>query len=72
MPKGLTFLRGLAVVAVAALPLAAVAAPHANTVVASVNGEEITTELSNRLPVTLSMAFGALLVALVLGSRLCG
>ncbi|WP_323777529.1 peptidylprolyl isomerase [Leisingera sp.] len=42
MRKGLTFLRGAAVAACAALPLAAVAAPHANTVVASVNGEKIT------------------------------
>ncbi|KIC10304.1 peptidylprolyl isomerase [Leisingera sp. ANG-M1] len=42
MRKGLTFLRGIAVAACAALPLAAAAAPHANTVVASVNGEEIT------------------------------
>ncbi|OED49527.1 peptidylprolyl isomerase [Leisingera sp. S232] len=42
MRKGLTFLRGMAVAAMTALPLAAAAAPHANTVVASVNGEEIT------------------------------
>ncbi|UWQ32748.1 peptidylprolyl isomerase [Leisingera sp. M527] len=42
MRKGLTFLRGVAVAACAALPLTAAAAPHANTVVASVNGEEIT------------------------------
>ncbi|OBY26502.1 peptidylprolyl isomerase [Leisingera sp. JC1] len=42
MRKGLTFLRGMAVAACAALPLAAAASPHANTVVASVNGEEIT------------------------------
>ncbi|WP_027245257.1 peptidylprolyl isomerase [Leisingera daeponensis] len=42
MRKGLTFLCGIAVAACAALPLAAVAAPHANTVVATVNGEEIT------------------------------
>ncbi|KIC18269.1 MULTISPECIES: foldase protein PrsA [unclassified Leisingera] len=42
MRKGLTFLRGMAVAASAALPLAVSAAPHANTVVASVNGEEIT------------------------------
>lgn len=42
MRKGLTFLCGMAVAACAALPLAAVAAPHANTVVAAVNGEEIT------------------------------
>ncbi|MEX0301993.1 MAG: peptidylprolyl isomerase [Leisingera sp.] len=42
MRKGLTFLRGMAVAAFAALPLTAAAAPHANTVVASVNGEEIT------------------------------
>ncbi|KIC32940.1 foldase protein PrsA [Leisingera sp. ANG-S5] len=42
MRKGLTFLRGMAIAASAALPLAVSAAPHANTVVASVNGEEIT------------------------------
>ncbi|MBY6056369.1 peptidylprolyl isomerase [Leisingera daeponensis] len=42
MRKGLTFLRGMAVAACASLPLTAAAAPHANTVVASVNGEEIT------------------------------
>ncbi|KIC36339.1 peptidylprolyl isomerase [Leisingera sp. ANG-M7] len=42
MRKGLTFLRGMAVAACTALPLAAAASPHANTVVASVNGEEIT------------------------------
>lgn len=42
MRKGLTFLRGTVMAACAALPLAAAAAPHANTVVASVNGEDIT------------------------------
>ncbi|WP_264211834.1 peptidylprolyl isomerase [Leisingera thetidis] len=42
MRKGITFLRSMAVAAFAAMPLAAAAAPHANTVVASVNGEEIT------------------------------
>lgn len=42
MRKGITFLRSMAVAACAALPLTAAAAPHANTVVASVNGEEIT------------------------------
>ena len=40
MPKGLTFLSSLALVAVLALPVAA--APNANTVVARVNGEDIT------------------------------
>ncbi len=40
MPKGLTFLPSLALVALLALPVAA--APDANTVVARVNGEEIT------------------------------
>lgn len=34
------------------------------------NGEEITTELRGRLPITLSMVFGALIVAVVLGSTL--
>lgn len=34
------------------------------------NGEEITTELRSRLPVTLSMVFGALLVSLTIGSVL--
>ncbi|MDE4134350.1 peptidylprolyl isomerase [Phaeobacter sp. QD34_3] len=42
MLKGLTFLRGAATVALMALAAPALAAPHANTVVASVNGEEIT------------------------------
>ena len=42
MRKGLTFLRGMAVAVSATLPLAASAAPHANTVVASINGEDIT------------------------------
>ncbi len=42
MLKGLTFLRGTATVALMALAVPAQAAPHANTVVASVNGEEIT------------------------------
>lgn len=42
MRKGLTFLRGVTMAACLALPLAAQAAPHANTVVATVNGEEIT------------------------------
>lgn len=42
MRKGLTFLRGVTMAACLALPLAATAAPHANTVVATVNGEEIT------------------------------
>ncbi len=42
MPKGLTFLPSLALVAVMALPLAAQDAPDANTVVARVNGDEIT------------------------------
>jgi peptidyl-prolyl cis-trans isomerase C len=42
MLKGLTFLRGAATAALMALPLSVQAAPHANTVVASVNGEEIT------------------------------
>ena len=32
------------------------------------NGEEITTELRDRIPVTFSMVFGSLLVALVVGS----
>ncbi len=42
MPKGLTFLPSLALAAVMALPLAAQDAPDANTVVARVNGDEIT------------------------------
>jgi peptidyl-prolyl cis-trans isomerase C len=42
MPKGLTFLPSLALAAVMALPLAAETKPTAETVVASVNGEEIT------------------------------
>ncbi|KIC40420.1 peptidylprolyl isomerase [Ruegeria sp. ANG-R] len=42
MPKGLTFLPSLALAAVMALPLAAQEAPDANTVVARVNGDEIT------------------------------
>lgn len=42
MPKGLTFLPSLALAAVMALPLAAETKPTADTVVANVNGEEIT------------------------------
>lgn len=42
MRKGLTFLRGMTLAASMALPLPALAEPHANTVVASVNGEDIT------------------------------
>lgn len=42
MPKGLTFLPSLALTAVMALPLAAQTAPDAATVVARVNGDEIT------------------------------
>lgn len=42
MRKGLTFLQGAALAAMMALPLPALAAPHANTVIATVNGEEIT------------------------------
>lgn len=42
MRKGLTFLRGIAMAACLSLPMPALAAPHANTVVATVNGEEIT------------------------------
>lgn len=34
------------------------------------NGEKITTELGNRAPVTMSMVFGALFVALVVGNTL--
>ncbi|MES0825595.1 peptidylprolyl isomerase [Ruegeria sp. SCP11] len=42
MPKGLTFLPSLALAAVMALPLAAETKPDADTVVARVNGDEIT------------------------------
>lgn len=42
MPKGLTFLPSLALAAVMALPLAAETKPDAGTVVARVNGDEIT------------------------------
>ncbi len=42
MPKGLTFLPTLAVVALMAMPLAAETKPDADTIVATVNGEEIT------------------------------
>ncbi|CUH86493.1 Foldase protein PrsA precursor [Phaeobacter sp. CECT 5382] len=42
MRKGLTFLQGAALAAFMALPLPAMAAPHANTVIATVNGEDIT------------------------------
>lgn len=42
MPKGLTFLPTLALAAVMALPLAAETKPDASTVVARVNGDEIT------------------------------
>ncbi len=42
MPKGLTFLPSLALAAVMALPLAAETKPDASTVVARVNGDEIT------------------------------
>ncbi len=42
MRKGLTFLPRVALAALLTLPLPVVAAPHANTVVAIVNGEEIT------------------------------
>ncbi|WP_170376441.1 peptidylprolyl isomerase [Ruegeria atlantica] len=42
MPKGLTFLPSLALAAVMALPLAAETKPDAATVVARVNGDEIT------------------------------
>lgn len=42
MPKGLTFLPSLALAAVMALPLAAETDPDASTVVARVNGDEIT------------------------------
>jgi len=42
MPKGLTFLPSLALTAMMALPLAAETQPDASTIVARVNGEEIT------------------------------
>lgn len=42
MRKGLTFLPALVLAATFALPGVATAAPHANSVVATVNGEEIT------------------------------
>jgi len=42
MRKGLTFLPRVALAALLVLPLPAIASPHANTVVAVVNGEEIT------------------------------
>ncbi len=42
MPKGLTFLPSVALAAVMALPLAAETKPDADTVVARVNGDEIT------------------------------
>ncbi|MFS4581581.1 peptidylprolyl isomerase [Phaeobacter sp. C3_T13_0] len=42
MRKGLTYLSGLALAAALTLPVTAAAAPHANTVVATVNGEDIT------------------------------
>ncbi|CRL12744.1 foldase protein PrsA [Phaeobacter italicus] len=42
MRKGLTFLSGLALATALTLPLQATAAPHADTIVATVNGEEIT------------------------------
>ncbi|OUS37892.1 peptidylprolyl isomerase [Rhodobacterales bacterium 56_14_T64] len=42
MRKGLTFLPRVALAALLTLPLPVMAAPHANTVVAIVNGEEIT------------------------------
>ncbi len=42
MPKGLTFLPSLALTAVMALPLAAETKPDAGTVLATVNGDEIT------------------------------
>ncbi|WP_170468323.1 peptidylprolyl isomerase [Ruegeria arenilitoris] len=42
MPKGLTFLPSLALAAVMALPLAAETKPDPDTVVATVNGDEIT------------------------------
>ncbi|WP_109313769.1 MULTISPECIES: peptidylprolyl isomerase [Ruegeria] len=42
MPKGLTFLPSLALAAVMAMPVAAETKPDADTVVANVNGDEIT------------------------------
>ena len=42
MRKGLTFLSAMALAGLLALPQPAAAQPHANTVVATVNGEEIT------------------------------
>ena len=42
MPKGLTFLPSLALVAAMALPVAAQTQPDPDTVVARVNGDEIT------------------------------
>ena len=42
MRKGLTFLSGLALATALTLPLQATAAPHADTIVATVKGEEIT------------------------------
>ncbi|EBA16951.1 PPIC-type PPIASE domain protein [Roseobacter sp. SK209-2-6] len=42
MRKGLTFLQGALLAAGLALPLPLVASPHANTVIATVNGEAIT------------------------------
>ncbi len=42
MPKGLTFLPSLALTAVMALPLAAETKPDASTILATVNGDEIT------------------------------
>ncbi|TLP65690.1 peptidylprolyl isomerase [Parasedimentitalea maritima] len=42
MRKGITFLSGVAMSALLMLPVPVTAAPHANTVVAVVNGEEIT------------------------------
>lgn len=42
MPKGLTFLPSLAIAAMLALPSVAETTPNADTVVASVNGEDIT------------------------------
>ncbi|AFO89241.1 peptidylprolyl isomerase [Phaeobacter inhibens] len=42
MRKGLTYLSGLALTVALTLPISAAAEPHANTVVATVNGEEIT------------------------------
>ncbi|MGR3615504.1 MAG: peptidylprolyl isomerase [Paracoccaceae bacterium] len=42
MPKGLTFLPSLVLAAALSMPIAAQAEPHADTVVATVNGEDIT------------------------------